>query len=135
MLNHKVLHKAIQKIKHKFGEDKHEMRKAMYRIRDTIHEKIKTCADNVVVYIYVDDVLDEPLKFRVGSCENELTITVRDGGKIEYRWTSYTWVSVFWGIWEGIKDFLRNVFGSIKDDIPAILTGAMKAITLIDQCK
>lgn len=132
MLNHAVLHRAIQKVKHKFGDDKHEMRKAMYRIRDTIHEKIKTCANNVVVYIYVDDVLDEPMKFTVGSGDNELTITVRDGGLIEYNWTSYTWGSVFWGIWEGIKTFLCNVFGCIRDHMPAILTGAaLKAITFM----
>lgn len=132
MLNHAVLHKAIQKVKNKFGDDKLEMRKAMYRIRDTIHEKIKTCANNVIVYIYADDVLDEPMKFTVGSGDNELTITVKDGGKIEYNWTRRTTSSVFWGIWEGIKTFLSNVFGSIRDHLPAILTGAaLKAITFL----
>lgn len=132
MLNHAVLHKAIQKVKHKFGDDKLEMRKAMYRIRDTIHEKIKTCANNVIVYIYVDDVLDEPMKFTVGSGENELTITVKDCGKTEYNWTRRTKSTVFWCIWEGIKTFLSNVFGSIRDHLPAILTKAViEAITYL----
>lgn len=126
------MHRAIQKIKHKFGDDRREMLKAMYKIRDTIHEEIKSCANNVKVYIYVNDVLEEPLHFTVGSMENELVISVQDDGTITYKWTSYTKVKSFWDFWEGIKNFVCNILRCIRDRFPTILTGAaLKAIELI----
>ena len=81
---------AIRQIEHKFKGDNQGKLRAMFEIRNTIHQHMKTCADNVRVYIYVDEVLDEPLEFCVGRGENELIITVKHDGTVEYNWTYYT---------------------------------------------
>ena len=101
----------------------------MYEIRNTIHQHMKTCADNVRVTIYVDEVLDEPLEFCIGLGENELIITVKHDGTVEYNWTYYTYESAFWGFLEWVKDVFRKVFQSVADNLPAIFTRALlKAI-------
>ena len=96
----------------------------MYEIRNSIHQHMKTCADNVRVTIYVDEVLDEPLVFSVGPGENDLLISVNHDGTVEYKWTNCTYESVFWGFLEWVKDVFRKVFRSVADMLPAILTGA-----------
>lgn len=71
-------------------------------LRDGITEAVKNCSDNVRVVIYIDDVLDEPIFIGIGAQENHLIISIRNNGKVEYRWTKETWSKVFRDALEGV---------------------------------
>lgn len=72
--------------------DQLEQKKAFYCIRDEIDEDLKLCADNVLVFIYVNNVLDEPMVISSGSEDNELCITIRNDGSVRREWKKITWV-------------------------------------------
>lgn len=71
-------------------------------LRDGITEAVKNCSDNVRVVIYIDDVFDAPISIRIGAEENHLIISIRNNGKVEYRWTKETWSKVFRDASEGV---------------------------------
>lgn len=84
-----VLNAALVKNKQHFnGFDL--QKRAYYNLRDDIHQYVKTCANNVRLIIYVDDVLDQPIKISAGKTENELCITIKIDGTLKVKWTKET---------------------------------------------
>lgn len=65
-------------------------RNAYYNLRDNIPSYLKTCADNVELVIYVDDVLEQPIHVRAGKGENGVAITIRIDGTLAVKWTKET---------------------------------------------
>lgn len=93
-LNDEDLQEAYVRVKKKFeGHQQH--REAIYRIRDGFSSLIESCADNVRVVLYADDILDEPIVVKIGNQENRLRITLKTNGTITYRWTKETWGKIF----------------------------------------
>lgn len=80
---------AFIRVKKKF-EGHQQQRKAFYCIRDGFTPLIETCADNVEVVLYVDDILDEPIIVRIGNQKNRLVITIKTNGTVKYIWTKET---------------------------------------------
>lgn len=65
-------------------------RNAYYNLRDNIHNYINTCAENVKIVIYVDDVLEQPIIISAGKEENEVHITIRIDGTLAVKWIKET---------------------------------------------
>lgn len=65
-------------------------RNAYYNLRDNIHNRIKTSADNVKLVIYVDDVLEQPIIISAGKEENEVHITIGIDGTLAVNWIKET---------------------------------------------
>lgn len=86
-----ALNEAYLDIKHLLGNQL-EQEKAFYCIRDEIDEDLKLCAGNVLVIIYMNNVLDEPMVISSGSEDNELCITIRNDGSVRREWKKITWV-------------------------------------------
>lgn len=86
-----ALNEAYLDIKHLLGNQL-EQEKAFYCIRDEIDEDLKLCAGNVLVIIYVNNVLDEPMVISSGSEDNELCITIRNDGSVRREWKKITWI-------------------------------------------
>lgn len=53
---------------------------------------MKLCTGNVLVIIYVNNVLDEPMVISSGSEDNELCITIRNDGSVRREWKKITWI-------------------------------------------
>lgn len=132
-LNDETLNKAFQRVYDNFdGYD--ELKEAFCDIRDEIHNFVRSCADNVIVVIYIDEVLREPIKAGVGKEENRLRITIKSGGKVTYSWTKETWSKIFYDAWNKVKSIVQGIisvivskastlFSVTRPDPPAITTG------------
>lgn len=95
-MNDEDLHEAFIRVKKKFEDHKVE-KEAYFCIRDGFTSLIESCADNVRVVLYVDDILDEPIVVKMGDQENRLRITIKTNGTITYKWTKETWAKIFQG--------------------------------------
>ena len=63
-------------------QDKETIREALYGIRDNR----EIYCGNIDFYIYLDDVLDEPIKFKIGKPDNCLRISIKKDGKTNFTW-------------------------------------------------
>ena len=80
---HTTIQKALRKLKH-ILRDHEGTRKALCTVRDEIQNKIEKYADNVIVVIYLDEVLDGSIKIRVGRAENQVRVSIKSNGDITY---------------------------------------------------
>lgn len=99
---------AFIKVKDDLNE-RPTMREAFYYVRDNIHEVVRSCATNVRVVIYFDDVLDEPIHVKSGREENRLRITINSDGTSTYAWTKQTWAKVFLDVKEDVKSIAQTI--------------------------
>lgn len=94
----------------------------------TIIDKAVEGEENLTVYIYISDELDEPIKLQTGAGDNELLIDIEEEG-IEVVWTKKTW-------WKKTKDFFKEAaekilkgLSELWGHVKSIAGTAMKAIT------
>lgn len=102
------MQKAFIKVKDDLNE-RPTMRESFYYVRDNIHEVVRSCATNVRVVIYFDDVLDEPIHVKSGREENRLRITINSDGTSTYAWTKQTWAKVFLDVKENVKSITQTI--------------------------
>lgn len=107
------LHAAFVRVKEKF-EGHEQKRVAFYELRDHFCAMIKSCAKDVVVVLYVDDILDEPIKVDVGKKQNRLRITIKTNGKITYKWTKETWKRIFRDAKESVESLAKRIAALFK---------------------
>lgn len=108
-MNDEALNKAYNMVKEKFNDNK-EIKEAYRGIRDSIYEWVRSCADNVRVVVYVDDILDDPIIVAIGDQENRLRITIKTDGKVTYSWTKQTWTKIFRDVKETIISIAKGIF-------------------------
>lgn len=107
------LQEAFVRVMKKF--EGHQLEKeTFYCIRDGFSSLIKSCANNVRVVLYVDDILDKPIAVRVGNEENRLRITIKTNGTVTYSWTKETWGKIFRDVKETIDSLAKKVLMLIK---------------------
>ena len=75
-------------------KDKEKIREALFCIRDNR----KIYCDNIHFFIYLDGVLDEPIKFKIGNPDNCLRISIKMDGKTNFTWITKTWRKTIWDI-------------------------------------
>lgn len=107
------LQEAFIRVKKKF-EGHQQQREAFYCIRDGFTPMIETCADNVEVVLYVDDILDEPISVRIGDQKNRLVITIKTNGKVNYRWTKETWGKIFKGAAMTVNSLAKKLVALLR---------------------
>lgn len=129
VMNDETLHRAIMKANEKL---KHypEHRTFLFRIRDDITDAVRSCGTNIEVIIYVDDVLDEPIKCKIGAGENRLRITIQGNGKVTGKWTDETWSKVFKDVGTVISDLMKKVVKAFKI---CSTTGDVEAIEAVNK--
>lgn len=88
-VNVRALDDVVQRFKHRFIGITPQ-RQTFYNIRIKIHDLVKNFADNVQIFLYVDDVFDKPLIISAGKKENELDIIIKIDGSLEVRWRKET---------------------------------------------
>lgn len=88
-VNVRALDDVVQRFIHRFIGNTPQ-RQTFYNIRKRIHDLVKTFADNVQIFLYVDDVFDKPLIISAGKKENELDIIIKIDGSLEVRWKKET---------------------------------------------
>lgn len=121
-MNDLDLQEAFVRVKKKF-DGHQQQREAFYCIRDGFTPMIETCADNVEVVLYVDDILDEPIIVRIGDEQNRLVITIKTNGTVKYRWTKETWGKIFKGAAMTVNSLAKklvSLFRSIAESSGAI---------------
>lgn len=130
-MDDEALHEAFVRVKEKFeGHDK--KREAFYRLRDGFCAMIQSCAKNVRVVLYVDDILDMPIKVDVGKKQNRLRITIKTNGTVSYQWTKQTWAKIFTDAKENFESLAKRMavlFRSIGESPGAIGQEKRLAIT------
>lgn len=89
-----TLNKAFIRVKDNF-QNFQELKRAFQDVGDDINDVVRSCADNVRVVIYIDEILDDPIVVSVGKEQNRLQIIIKEGGNVEYSWTKQTWSKVF----------------------------------------
>lgn len=102
------LHEAFVRVKEKF-KGHEQKREAFYSIRDGFCAMIQSCAKDVVVVLYVDDILDEPIKVDIGKQRNRLRITIKTNGTVTYRWTKETWKKIFKDVKESVESLAKRL--------------------------
>lgn len=104
--------RVFVRVKWKFN-DYDEFREVFYDVWDDIIEVVKICFDNVRVVIYIDDVFDDLIVVGIGVEENWFWIFIRSNGKVLYSWIKEMWSKIFCDGWEGVKLFIKKIFGFI----------------------
>ena len=86
--------------------------------------------NNVTVYIYISDELDEPICLQMGNGENELVIDIEEDA-IDFIWTRRTF-------WKKTRDFFSEAAHNIVEALRSVIKSAMaiggsalKAITYL----
>lgn len=116
------LQEAFIRVKKKFEGHQRE-REAFYCIRDGFTPMIESCANNVRVVLYVDDILDEPIVVKMGDQENRLRITIKTNGTVTYNWDKETWGKIFKGVAMTVNALAKklvSLFKSIAESSGAI---------------
>lgn len=80
----------------------------LFQLRDSLHEIVKSCADNVEIAIYVNHILDRAIVIKRGNCENRIRITIKRNGEVTYDWTKET-------LAKKLRDWLNRFLGSIEE--------------------
>lgn len=111
-LDDEALNRAFLRVKDKFlGYN--EQKEAFRELRDGICDIVKSCADNIRVVIYIDEVLDQPITVVVGKEENRLRITIKKDGRVTFFWTKENWGKIFKEAWHKVTSFIRRIVGLI----------------------
>lgn len=82
---------------------------------------------NVEVLINIPDALYEPIKYRSGNGENQLTIDIDHYG-VNYSWTRRTYTKRAKEFFSGVVKKVTGFFGSIFRGIKSISGSVTKAI-------
>lgn len=130
-LNDEDLQEAYLRVKKKF-EGHQQQKEAFFGIRDGFSSLIESCADNVRVVLYADDILDEPIVVSIGDEENRLRITLKTNGTITYNWTKETWGKIFRGARMSISSLGKKIvslFKSLDESVGAIGNEERLALT------
>lgn len=88
-VNVRALNDVVQRFIHRFIGNTPQ-RQTFYNIRSTIHDLVNTFADNVQIFLHVEDVFDKPLIISAKKKENELDITIKIDGSLKVRWKKET---------------------------------------------
>lgn len=112
-MDDEALNEAFKRVKGKFNNHE-EMKEAYYGVRDSIYQMVRSCADNVRVVVYVDDILDDPIIVGIGSQENRLRVTIKPNGKVTYSWTKWTWGKIFRDVKEKMKSIAQRIIMFFK---------------------
>lgn len=97
-----------------FNKDK-IMKDAYFDLRDSLHNMVKQCSDNVEITIYVNHILNQPIVIKRGKMENRIRITINGNGEVTHGWTKETWNKTLWDWFYGFFDLIErivNVFAS-----------------------
>lgn len=111
-INDETIHKAFSKVKEKIRSKK-ELKKGYVELRKTITQTVRSCSDNVQVKIYIDEVLDDPIKITCGRGDNKLMITIDSEDGVEFTWTETTMAKAFWDGWGLGTDIAKRVVQTI----------------------
>lgn len=117
-----TLNGAFARVKAKF-RNRPELIKAFADVRKAITQAVRSCADNIIATVYVDEVLDDPIITTVGKGENKLLITIDSENGIDFTWTEETVAKAFWDGWGYGQDIAKKIVAAI-----ATFTGALLAI-------
>lgn len=115
-MNDERVHKAYRKVKGKF-KGYENLKVMVYEVRDEIHNVVRSCANNVRVVIYIDEVLDEPMIIMEGNGDNRLRITIDSSRGVTYEWTKQTIGKILSGFWCNIKCFFERIFEAIVSTV------------------
>lgn len=110
-------------------------KKAFRKLRDGICDIVKSCADNIRVVIYIDEVLDQPNTVVVVEDENRLriTCTIKEDGIVTFFWMKENWGKIFREPWKKVKAYIRRIVRlitkserignfSVEEDKPKAIT-------------
>lgn len=95
------LTRALARARRQFPNN-NKLREAFYGVQKHISDVVKRCSDNVMVAIYIEDVLEEPIVISSGAMEKNLVIRIDKDGIASFKWTKRTW-----------KKKLKAKFGNI----------------------
>lgn len=98
-----------------------ELRKAFADVRKVINQTVRSCADNIKVTVYMDEVLDEPIVETVGNGENKLLITIDSDNGNDFTWTEETLAKAFWDGWDKGEEIAKNVVACIATSLASVL--------------
>lgn len=107
-LSHEDINRAFSRIKEKY-QDNAALRKCVAELRKGIAKYVINCADNITVYIYMDEVLDEPITISYGKKENELLITINTKDGLDFAWIKQTFSKRILDGFDKVKQFLINI--------------------------
>lgn len=105
-----ILQRIYLQNKAHFNKDK-KMKDAFFDLRDSLHNMIKQCSDNVEITIYVNDILDQPIVIKRGKMENRIRITINSNGEVTHGWTKETWTKTLWDWFYGFFDLIERIVG------------------------
>lgn len=100
------MNKAFSKVK-ELIRTKKGLRKGLADVRKLITQTVHSCSDNVVVKIYMDEVLDDPIVISNGRGDNKLVLTIDSEDGVDFTWTETTMAKTFWDGW-GVGKYLAN---------------------------
>lgn len=114
---------------------KEKIKLAFQKIRQTVHEKVKYCNEDINVVIYADDVLEEPISIIKGSGRNRLMISIESEGQITFDFTDRTWTtkakeifaSIFEAVKQTVKEHLPGITVRLLNVIPSVVEKKVKA--------
>lgn len=118
-----TLNRGILRCKDKI-KDEGEFRDGLCKLRGEINEIVRGCADNVIVVIYLEGVLGEPLEFSHGKEKNRLVITVTRNGRYHHHWSDRTKGKY---IRDGLWSFAKKICSILKYGVPPLMAALTAA--------
>ena len=123
------VHKSMRDVSNQLvGKEK--IKEAFQKIRQTVHEKVKYCKEDVSVIIYADDVLEQPVTY--GTGRNRLMITIESEGQITFDFTDKTWTTKAKEIFASIFEEVKKI---VKEQLPGITVRLLNVIPSIVEKK
>lgn len=103
-----ILQRIYKQNEAAFNKDK-KMKDAFFDLRDSLHNMVKQCSDNVEITIYVNHILNQPFVIKRGNCENRIRITINSNGEVTHGWTKETWTKTLWDWFYGFFDLIERI--------------------------
>lgn len=85
LVDEKVLNNVLLKYEHRFERFKNQ-KDGFLGLRNNINGIVKSCAKNVRVVIYVEDVFDQPVEIIAGDAESHINIYIKSDGSDKKEW-------------------------------------------------
>lgn len=123
-INDETVNKAFSKVKDLI-RTKRGLRKGLADVRKLITQTVRSCSDNVVVKIYMDEVLDDPIVISNGRGDNKLVLTIDSEDGVDFIWTETTMAKAFWDGW-GVG---MNLVKAIVQTIAGFSSTAFQTVT------
>lgn len=130
-INDETVNKAFSKVKDLIRTKK-GLRKGLADVRKLITQTVQSCSDNVVVKIYMDEVLDDPIVISNGRGDNKLVLTIDSEDGVDFTWTETTMAKAFWDGWGVGTKITKAILQTLAGLSSAVLqtTAAPLAIPL-----